>query len=118
MCYGKPDQHYIATKILRDISGRGSLFELLGRLGIDIRPRTLRATLHRMRLSFRTLREVPHKSADAETRKKFIQDTQKKMNALARAGYANFYEDEETVLLAAQTGRSWQSIARVPRCKR
>ena len=80
---------------------------ILDRLGIDIRPRTLRATLHRMRLSFRTLREVPHGSADAETRKKFIEDTQKRLSALAKAGYTNFYEDEETVLLAAQTGRGW-----------
>lgn len=76
------------------------------RRGIDIGPRTLRATLHGMRLPFRTLREVPHKSADPETRKKFIKDTQK-VNALARAGYTIFYEGEEAVLPAAQTGRSW-----------
>ena len=65
----------------------------LDRLDIDIKPRALRATLHRMRLSFRTLREVPHKSADPETRKKLIKDTQKSMDALAKAGYANFCED-------------------------
>ena len=69
---------------------------ILDRLGMDIRPRTLRATLHRMHLSFCIPREVPHRS-DAETRKKFLKDTQK-MNALTRAGYTNFYEDEETVL--------------------
>ena len=80
---------------------------ILDRLGIDIKPRTLRATLHRMRLSFRMFRKVPHKSADPETRKKFIKDTQKRMDALAKAGYTNFYEDEMTMLLAAQKGRSW-----------
>ena len=40
---------------------------ILGRLGIDIKPRTLRAALYRMRLSFRIPREVPHKSADHKT---------------------------------------------------
>ena len=80
---------------------------VLDRLGIDTRPRTLRATLYRMNLSFRTLREVPHKSADLETCKKFIEDTQKRLSALAKAGYTNFYEDEMTMLLAALTGRGW-----------
>ena len=80
---------------------------ILGRLGIDIKPRTLRATLRRMRLSFRIPREVPHKSADHKTRKKFAEDTQKRMDALAKAGYVNFYEDEMTMLLSAQAGRGW-----------
>ena len=80
---------------------------ILDRLGIDIRPRTLRATLYRMSLSFRMPREVPRKSADPETRKKFVKDTQRRMDTLARAGYVNFYEDEMTMLLAAQTGRGW-----------
>ena len=59
---------------------------ILDRLDMDIKPRTLRATLHRMRLSFRMFREVPHKSADPETRKKFIEDTQKRMDALGQGG--------------------------------
>ena len=50
---------------------------------------------------------MPHKSADPETRKKFIKDTHKRMDALAKAGYTNLYEDETAMLLAAQTGRSW-----------
>ena len=80
---------------------------ILDRLKMDIKPRTLRASLKRMNLSFRIPREVPHKSADSETRKKFIEDTQKKMDALAKAGYVNFYEDEETMLLSAHTSRGW-----------
>ena len=80
---------------------------ILDRLGIDIKPRTLRATLYRMNLSFRMLREVPCKSADPETRKKFVEETQRRMDALARTGYVNFYEDEMTMLLSAQTSRGW-----------
>lgn len=53
----------------------------------------------------RTLREVPRKSADHETCKKFVKATQKMMDALAKAGHTIFYEDEMTMLLAAQTGR-------------
>ena len=79
---------------------------ILDQMGIDIKPRTLRATLYRMRLSFRIPREVPHKSADPAARKKFIED-QKSMDALAEAGYASFYEDEMAMLLSAQTGRGW-----------
>ena len=71
---------------------------ILCRLAVDIKPRTLRSTLHRMHLSFRTLREVPDKSADPETRKKFIKDTQKRVDALAKAGYTNFYEAEMTMV--------------------
>ena len=80
---------------------------ILERLGTDIKPRTLRGALKRMRFSCRMIREVPRKSADPETRKKFIDDTQKRLDALAKAGYASFYEDEMTMLLAAQTGRGW-----------
>ena len=80
---------------------------ILDRLNIDIKPRTLRGALYRMNLSFRMLREVPRKSADPETRKKFVEDTQKKMDAPAKAGSASFYEDEMTMLLSAQTGRGW-----------
>ena len=80
---------------------------ILDRLNTDIKPRTLRGALYRMNLSFRTLREVPRKSADPETRKKFVKDTQKRMDSLAKAGYANFYEDEMTMLLSAQTSRGW-----------
>ena len=80
---------------------------ILDRLNIDIKPRTLRGALKRMNLSFRMLREVPRKSADPETRKKFVEDTQKRMDALARAGYASLYGDEMTMLLSAQTSRGW-----------
>ncbi len=80
---------------------------ILDRLGIDIRPRTLRGTMKRMNYSFRMLREAPHRSADPQMCKKFIEDTQKRLDALARAGYVNFYEDEMTMLLSAQTSRGW-----------
>ena len=74
---------------------------IMDRPGMDIKPRTPMATLYMMRLSFRMLREVQHKSADPETRKKFIEDTQKRMDAPAKAVYTNFYEDKITMLPAA-----------------
>ena len=80
---------------------------ILDRLMMGIKPRTLRGSLKRMNLSFRIPREVPHKSADPATRKKFIEETQKMMSALAKAAYAIFYEDEMTMLLSAQTCRGW-----------
>jgi hypothetical protein len=48
---------------------------MLDRLNIDVTPRTLRAALYRMNLSFRMLRKAPRKSADPETRKKFVEET-------------------------------------------
>ena len=53
------------------------------------------------------LREAPHKSADPQTCKKFIGDTQKRLDTLAKLGFANFYQDEMTMLLSAMTSRGW-----------
>ena len=75
------------------------------RLGTDTRPRTPRGAPYRMSLSFRMPREVPRKSADPGTRKKFVEDTQKRMDSLARAGYASLCEDETAMLLSAQASR-------------
>ena len=80
---------------------------ILDRLGIDIKPRTLRYTLSRMKLSMRMPREIPHKSAGPEERKEFTEKTQKKMNHLSKMGYAIFYEDEMTIALAARAVRGW-----------
>ena len=77
------------------------------RLGVDIKPRTLRGTMKKMNYSFRMLREAPHKSADPQTCKKFIEDTQKRLDALAKLGFVNFYQDEMTMLLSAMTSRGW-----------
>ena len=82
---------------------------VLDRLGMDIKPRTLRATLHRMTYSFRTLRKVPYRSADPETCEKFIENTQRRMGALGKAGFVNFYQDEMTMLLSTLTGWGWLS---------
>lgn len=79
----------------------------LDRLKTDIKPKTLRATLYRMNLSFRMFREVQRKSTDPETCKKFVKDTRKRIDALAETRYANFYEDEMTMLLASQASRRW-----------
>lgn len=51
---------------------------VLDRLKTDIKPLTLKATLKRMNFPFRMPREVPSKSADLKTRKKFVEDTQKR----------------------------------------
>ena len=80
---------------------------ILDRLGIDIKPRTLRYTLSRMKLSMRMPREIPHRSADPEERKEFTEKTQMRMNHLSKMGYAIFYEDEMTIALAARAVRGW-----------
>ena len=80
---------------------------ILDRLGIDIKPRTLRYTLSRMKLSMRMPREIPHRSADPEECKEFTEKTQKKTNRLSKMGYAIFYEDEMIIALAARAIRRW-----------
>ena len=74
---------------------------ILCRLGIDIKPRTIRNTLHRMGLSMRMPREVPSKSAGPEERKAFVTKTQERIDSLSKDGYTFFYADEMTMRLAA-----------------
>ena len=76
------------------------------RLHIDIKPRTLRATLHRMKISFCKPRPIPHKSATPEVSEKFKVDAQNRIDPL-RDTYTLLYQDEATVMLAAATTRGW-----------
>ena len=80
---------------------------LIDRLGLDIRPRTLRHTLRVMKYAYRKPREIPYRSATTEEQEQFKKDTQERMDALAKEGYTIFYEDEMSVKLAAQASRGW-----------
>ena len=80
---------------------------ILDRLGMDVKPRTIRNTLHRMGLSMRMPREVPSKSAGPEERKAFVTKTQEMIDSLSKDGYTFFYEDEMTMRLAAAAAKGW-----------
>ena len=77
---------------------------MLSRLGVDVKPRTIRNTLHRMGLSMRMHRGVPSKSAGPEERKAFVTKTQERIDSLSKDGYTFFYEGEMTMRLAAARG--------------
>ena len=75
---------------------------LIDRLGLDIRPRTLRHTLKVMKYAYRKPREIPYRSAITEEQEQLKKDTQERMDTLAKEGYTIFYEDKMSVNLAAQ----------------
>lgn len=80
---------------------------ILNRLGIDVKPRTIRNTLYRMGLSMRMPREIPNKSASTEERQAFITKTEARINSLSKDGYTFFYEDEMTMRLGVATSKGW-----------
>ena len=67
---------------------------ILRKLGIDVNPRTLCDTLHRLGISYSKKRPKFRKSATPEEQKEFKIKSQKMIDALTKTGFVTVYTDE------------------------
>ena len=85
-----------------------TILEMLKRAGIVCKQRTLERVLRKIHFSHRKRRPVPHNSASEEEQERFKGETNARLEALRKDGYAVLTEDEGTLQLSPANGYGWR----------